>query len=73
MSEFIQVGQTAMRDPATGDFLPAVPLYVRAEDREKVEAPVIDGDALQRTLAKKFAMYKQEERKAKRTASCGNS
>lgn len=29
---FIQVGVTALRDPATGDFLPAVPLYVKAED-----------------------------------------
>lgn len=29
---YIQVGVTAMRDPATGDYLPAVPLYIRAED-----------------------------------------
>lgn len=29
---FIQVGVTALRDPATGDFLPAVPLYIKAED-----------------------------------------
>ena len=28
---FIQVGVTALRDPATGDFLPAVPLYIKAE------------------------------------------
>lgn len=30
--EFIQVGCTAMRDPATGGYLPAVPLYIKAED-----------------------------------------
>lgn len=30
---FIQVGVTAMRNPATGEFLPAVPLYIKAEDR----------------------------------------
>ena len=30
--KFIQVGFTALRDPATGDFLPAVPLYIKAED-----------------------------------------
>ncbi|GHV28035.1 hypothetical protein FACS18948_6430 [Clostridia bacterium] len=25
---FIRVGITALRDPATGDYLPAVPLYI---------------------------------------------
>ena len=30
--KYIQVGVTAMRDPATGEFLPAVPLYIKAED-----------------------------------------
>lgn len=30
--KFIQVGVTALRDPATGEFLPAVPLYIKAED-----------------------------------------
>ena len=30
--KFIQVGVTALRDPATGEFLPAVPLYIRADD-----------------------------------------
>ena len=29
---FIQIGVTALRDPATGEFLPAVPLYIKAED-----------------------------------------
>lgn len=29
---FIQVGFTALRDPASGGYLPAVPLYIRAED-----------------------------------------
>lgn len=29
---YIQIGVTALRNPATGDFLPAVPLYIRAED-----------------------------------------
>jgi len=28
---FIQVGVTALRDPATGDYLPPVPLYIKAE------------------------------------------
>ncbi len=30
--QYIQVGMTAMREPGTGAFLPAVPLYVRRED-----------------------------------------
>jgi len=28
--QFIQIGITALRDPATGGFLPAVPLYMEA-------------------------------------------
>jgi len=63
---YIQVGTTAMRDPVTGEFLPSVPLFIREEDRKACEPPVlIDGDALQRELAKKFAQYKREEKKRK--------
>lgn len=29
---YIQIGYTALRDPATGDYLPAVPLYIKASD-----------------------------------------
>jgi len=35
MAEYIQVGVTAMRDRGTGEFLPAVPLFVRAEDLDE--------------------------------------
>lgn len=28
--DFIQIGFTALRDPVTRDFLPAVPLYIKA-------------------------------------------
>ena len=62
MSEFIQIGSTALRDPVTGDFLP---LYIGAEDREACETAVIDGDVLQKELAKKFAAYKRAEKEAK--------
>lgn len=42
--EYIQVGVTAMREPTTGAFLPAVPLYIKAEDGAgKGEQDVIDG------------------------------
>ena len=29
---YIQIGVTALRDPGTGDYLPAVPLFIRADD-----------------------------------------
>ena len=67
MSRFIQVGTTAMRDPATGGFLESVPLYIRAEDQKKVEPVVIDDSAL-RMLAEKFAAYQREAKKAKKKA-----
>ena len=35
--EYIQVGVTALRDPATGGYLPAVPLYIKA-DKSALEA-----------------------------------
>ena len=41
--KFIQIGVTALRDPATGDFLPAVPLYIKAEDgAQEAEQSLID-------------------------------
>ncbi len=33
--KYIQIGVTALREPGTGDFLPAVPLYIKAEDGAK--------------------------------------
>ena len=30
--KYIQIGFTALRNPATGEFLPAVPLYIKAEN-----------------------------------------
>ena len=64
MSEYIQIGTTALRDPATGDFLPSVPLFIRAEDREKCQPKVlIDGDAFEKKMLEKFAEYKKADRK----------
>lgn len=31
---FAQIGITALRDPKTGDFLPAVPLYIKVSSDE---------------------------------------
>ena len=72
MSEFIQVGSTAMRDPVTGEFLPSVPLYIRAEDQGKVATPVFDGE-LMRTLAEKFRAYRKEERQQKKAKAAGKN
>lgn len=41
--QFIQVGFTAMREPGTGNFLPAVPLYIEAdEETTAAESEMID-------------------------------
>lgn len=39
---YIQVGVTALRDPTTGGFLPAVPLYIKAKgSAEEAEEQLI--------------------------------
>lgn len=52
----IQVGTTALRDPATGDFLPAVPVYIEAtpeaeKSEEKLEINI------GKVFAEKFKQY----------------
>lgn len=56
MPEFIQVGFTSLRDPATGDFLPAVPLYIEAtkEAKESEAAAIKD---ISRVFADKMKQY----------------
>lgn len=54
---FIQVGVTALRDPATGEFLPAVPLYIKAEDgAEEAEQNLIED--IGKLLAERIRKYK---------------
>ena len=67
MSEFIQVGVTAMRDPVTGEFLPSVPLYVQAEDAPRIETPVFD-DAALRSLRDKYKQYMESCRRTKKNS-----
>lgn len=43
--KFIQVGFTALRDPATRAFLPAVPLYIKADDSTESEVQQLNGGA----------------------------
>ena len=63
--DFIQIGTTAMRDPGTGEFLPSVPLYVKVGDAAKVDAVVINGSELARTLADRFGQYVRETKKTR--------
>lgn len=51
--EYIQIGYTALRDPKTGDYLPAVPLYIKADGNAgEAEQKVIDdiGNLLARRM-----------------------
>ncbi len=48
--EYIQIGVTALRDPKTGEYLPAVPMYIKNED-EAAEAQA----ELHKNIGKLFA------------------
>ena len=62
-SKYIQVGETALRDPVTGEFLPSVPLYVQAEGgAEEAEKGLIDD--IGALLAHKMKAYRDGCRKA---------
>jgi len=61
MSEFIQVGMTAMRDPMTGEPLEAVPLYVEVTEGKAPPLPEIDRKALARELIRKMKMQKSAD------------
>lgn len=53
---YIQVGATALRDPITGEFLPAVPLYVKSEDcAEESEEKLIED--IGRLMAARMRRY----------------
>ena len=57
MSQFVQVGVTACRDPKTGGFLPSVPLYVERSDLERGPVDVPDLSDIGRLLAGKMRDY----------------
>lgn len=61
--KYIQIGVTALRDPKTGDFLPAVPLYIKAEaGAEEAEQKVID--EIGNLLARRMKAYMDGCKKA---------
>lgn len=54
--KFIQIGITALRDPATGGFLPAVPLYIEATpDATAAESAMIAD--IGKVFAEKMKQY----------------
>lgn len=55
---FIQVGVTSLRDPATGEFLPAVPLFIKAEDGAAESAEGLAQD-IGKLLAERMRRYKE--------------
>ena len=55
--KYIQVGVTALRDPATGEFLPAVPLYIKAEDGAEESASGLTQD-IGKLMAERIRRYK---------------
>ena len=57
MEEFIQVGVTAARDPMTGDYLPAVPLFIQATDAAAKSADDLIED-IQSLFAARYAAYR---------------
>lgn len=61
--KYIQIGVTALRDPATGELLPAVPLYIKADElAEQEEQKLIDG--IGNLLAHRIKEYMDGCRKA---------
>ena len=56
---FIQIGVTALRDPAKGEFLPAVPLYIKAEDGAEAGEEKLIAD-IGKLLAERMRQYKSK-------------
>ena len=45
MDTYIQIGVTALRDPVTGEMLPAVPLYIRRDEAKKAALAESEAEA----------------------------
>lgn len=61
--QFIEIGLTALRDPGTGAFLPAVPLYVKREDMAEGAEEKLIAD-IGKLFAQRMKRYIQECEKA---------
>lgn len=60
---FIEVGIMALRDPATGDFLPAVPLYIESTKESKADETAMIED-ISGVFADKMKEYIEKNKKA---------
>lgn len=61
--QFMQIGAAALRNPATGEFYPSFPLFMRKEDEAIVSREkVINGIA--RIFADKIKQYEAECKRA---------
>ena len=60
---FIQIGFTALRAPSTGEFLPAVPLYIEEDDSAKEAVKQVMED-IGNLLAQRMKAYKDGCREA---------
>lgn len=60
--EYIQIGVTALRDPGTREFLPAVPIYIKATPEMKSAEEYLIGD-LAKIFADKMRQYVQSQKK----------
>jgi hypothetical protein len=63
---YIQVGVTALRDPATREFLEPVPLYIKATPEAIASAESLTRD-IGRLFAEKFREYKDGIRESAAT------
>lgn len=61
--QYIQIGFTATREPGTGRFLPAVPLYIEATDAAEASAEGLIED-IGHLLALRMKTYIEENKKA---------
>lgn len=60
---YIQIGFTAAREPGTGKFLPAVPLYIEATDAAEASEERLIED-IGHLLALRMKQYIDENKKA---------
>ncbi len=60
MSDYIQIGVTALRDPVTGEALEAVPLYIRRSDTAGQEKAKLNMAPFAGTLAAQVGEYIRE-------------
>lgn len=63
MEKYIQIGVTALRNPSDGSYLPAVPLYIKAEeDAAEGEEQLIED--IGKLFADRMRRYQEECLKA---------